>query len=354
MGQVINGLALCAGAAGLELGVAAALGEHYRAIAYVERAAEAACLLADHMAASLLAPAPIWDDVKTFDGKPWRGVVDIVTAGFPCQPFSVAGLRRGHEDERHLWPHIARIIGECQPGIVFLENVPGLLTTGTPDGRYAYEHVEGDLRALGFQVAAGIFSAAEVGAPHQRERLFILAVADGRCEHVNVQQRPARRELTGSRAELGHSRHGAGCAEQRGQCEVTASIAGQAGGTVGDADQPGLERRVRSERQCGDKRIAWPPGPQDTDAWAAVLRERPDLAPAVADTKNGKSRQVGIAPRFSDAYSITAQPGIRNLADELPGQVAGLPRVARLRILGNAVVAATAHKAFCTLWRELN
>ena len=77
--------------------------------------------------------AVVWDDVATFDGRPWRGAVDIVTAGYPCQPFSVAGKRRGAEDPRHLWPHVARIVGEVEPPFVFLENVAHHLRLGFPE-----------------------------------------------------------------------------------------------------------------------------------------------------------------------------------------------------------------------------
>lgn len=115
-----------------------------------------------------LDPAPVWDDVATFDGRPWRGAVDIVTAGYPCQPFSVAGKRRGADDPRHLWPHVARIIGEAEPPFVFLENVAHHLRLGFPE-------VAGGLVGMGYRLAAGLFTAAEVGAPHKRERLFILA-----------------------------------------------------------------------------------------------------------------------------------------------------------------------------------
>src|SRR5690606_13441465 len=111
----------------------------------------------------------------------WRGVVDCLTAGFPCQPFSCAGKRAGVDDPRHLWPHVHRVIEEAQPGIVFLENVPGLLTVRCPDGRTAAQLVFDELAGLGYTIAAGLFSAAEVGAPHLRKRLFILgAMADAR------------------------------------------------------------------------------------------------------------------------------------------------------------------------------
>ena len=92
-----------------------------------------------------------------------------------CQPFSVSGKRGGVDDPRHLWPHIARVVQETQPEWCFFENVPGLLSTRTPDGGYAYQIVEHDLHEMGYEVEAGLFSAEEVGAPHRRIRLFIMA-----------------------------------------------------------------------------------------------------------------------------------------------------------------------------------
>ena len=112
---------------------------------------------------------PIWDDVRTFDGRAWRGVVDIVSAGFPCQPFSVAGKQKGGDDERNLWPETARIICEVEPRWVFLENVTGLLT-----GAGYFGVVLRDLAALGFDAEWGCISAAETGAPHKRNRLWVV------------------------------------------------------------------------------------------------------------------------------------------------------------------------------------
>lgn len=113
--------------------------------------------------------APIWNDVTTFDGKPWCGLVDIVTGGFPCQPFSLAGKRREGADKRNMWPDTARVIGEVRPAVALLENVPGLasgyLTT-----------VIGDLATLGYDAIWGVLPAAAVGAPHLRRRLWIVAV----------------------------------------------------------------------------------------------------------------------------------------------------------------------------------
>ena len=161
------GLSLCAGAGGLDLGLALAE-PGYRAVGYVERDAFAAAVLVARMEDQTLDQAPVWDDLADFDGRPWRGAVDLVSAGYPCQPFSVAGRRRGTEDPRHLWPHVARVISECGPVWVFLENVPNHLNLG-------YREVRSELEGLGYGVTEGLFTAAEVGAPHRRQRLFVLA-----------------------------------------------------------------------------------------------------------------------------------------------------------------------------------
>ena len=169
----MNGLALCAGIGGLERGVADALrsrGVDYRTVAHVERDAYAASVLVARMEDAALDQAPIWDDVTTFDARPWRGVVDCVTSGIPCQPYSSAGKRKGHADERALWPELVRIVRECEPALVFVENVARFL-----------KHSEGLFNALGdlgFECAPPLLStAAEYGAPHLRERIWPPSVS---------------------------------------------------------------------------------------------------------------------------------------------------------------------------------
>lgn len=125
------GLSLCAGAGGLDLGLAIAC-PRYRTVGYVERDAFAASIIVARMEDAALDHAPLWDDIASFDGRPWRGAVDIVTAGYPCQPFSVAGKRRGADDPRHLWPHVARIIDEVEPPFVFLEMSPIISASASP------------------------------------------------------------------------------------------------------------------------------------------------------------------------------------------------------------------------------
>ncbi len=155
-------LSLCAGVGGLDLGIRMAQ-PNARTVCFVEIEAFACEILATRMEDASLDEAPIWTDLRTFDGKPWRGLVDCITAGYPCQPFSVAGKQKGKDDPRHLWPDVFRVVQEISPKLCFFENVPGHLRLG-------FEQVHDDLSSLGYCVKAGLFSAAEVGASHKRER----------------------------------------------------------------------------------------------------------------------------------------------------------------------------------------
>jgi len=127
-------------------------------VCHVERNGFAAAALVARMADTSLAAAPVWDDLRSFDGRPWRGRVHLVSAGYPCQPFSLAGNRLGADDPRHLWPDVARIVREVSPEWCFFENVPGHLSLG-------FDHVAGELQGMGYRVAACVVSAVEVGAP---------------------------------------------------------------------------------------------------------------------------------------------------------------------------------------------
>jgi hypothetical protein len=113
----VNVLALCAGIGGLELGVKFARPDAH-AVCYVEHDRDAVRVLRQRIAAGDIDDAPIWNDVRTFDGMPWRGCVDLITAGYPCQPESTAGKRLGHEDERWLWADVWRIIRDVEPRYV--------------------------------------------------------------------------------------------------------------------------------------------------------------------------------------------------------------------------------------------
>jgi DNA (cytosine-5)-methyltransferase 1 len=117
----------------------------------------------------ILEPFPIWDDVRTFDGKPWRNIVDVVSGGFPCQDISCAGKGKGIDGARSgLWKEMARIIGEVRPKYVFVENSPMLITRGLAV-------VLGDLAEMGYNARWCRLSAANIGAAHKRDRVWIMA-----------------------------------------------------------------------------------------------------------------------------------------------------------------------------------
>jgi DNA (cytosine-5)-methyltransferase 1 len=162
----MNELALFAGAGG---GI---LGGHllgWRTVCAVEWEAYPASVLCARQNEGLLPSFPIWDDVQTFDGKPWRGIVDVISGGFPCQDISSAGKGEGINGKRSgMWKHMARIVGEIRPKFVFVENSP-LLT------RRGLGTVLGDLASMGFNAEWGVLSASAVGANHKRERIWICA-----------------------------------------------------------------------------------------------------------------------------------------------------------------------------------
>jgi len=181
-------LALFAGAGG---GI---LGGHllgWRTVCAVEREPYAASVLAARQNDGLLPAFPIWDDVCTFDGRPWRGIVDVVSGGFPCQDISAAGKGAGIYGERSgLWEQMARIIGEVRPRYVFVENSPLLVGRGLV-------RVLADLAEMGFDARWGVVGASDVGAPHRRERCWIVANATGEQHEgaPHAQRRPTSPQL---------------------------------------------------------------------------------------------------------------------------------------------------------------
>ena len=316
-------LSLCSGVGGLDLGLRMAV-RSARTVCFVEREAFCCEVLATQMEAGRLDTAPVWTDLRTFDGRAWRGAVDCVVSGYPCQPFSVAGKRAGESDERHLWPEVARIIGECEPALVFLENVAGHLRLG-------FGTVLADLAALGFDAEWGLFRASDVGAPHRRERLFVLAYR--RCEHEHLQQRPHGPEPAAEGGGLEHAQQPRRETPRLG-CDLDAGSEPEAGRrAVADPEGHGRREREQGERPergaaargAGCQLPPWPPGPDDRAAWSRVLAGRPDLAPA-------------------------AEQPLRGLADEFPNR---LVRVDALRAYGNAVVPEQAALAFTELWRRV-
>jgi len=391
-------LSLCAGYGGLDLGLTLALGERgIRTVCYVEREASAAATLVARMEDSALDQAPVWDCLETFDGAAWRGAVDIVSAGFPCQPWSQAGKRQGTDDERWLWPAVFRVVVDVAPGLVMLENVPGLVTG------HGLEYVLSDLAEAGFDAEWGYFSAGEVGASHRRQRVFILADAGhgkgrfrGGADGVQIQAPDASEAMADAEGYLRRTpRHGGPeppdgtsevgdaercpmawvrtCGEQEPYAHAGARLSGCGSNSVlppgpraihsdmrqlrGDALGRGAERsmpNVRDACERGSDLSLFPPSPADRDGWARILAEYPDLAPAVGDTPNSKcTREQKTATARQQRKCATAgtdtqrpeapQPALRGVADGCPG------RVDRLRMLGNGVVPLQAAYAFQVL-----
>ena len=158
---------LCSGYGGLELGIKRVF-PRTKTVCYVEGEAFAVQHLIKKMEEGRLDQAPIWSNLITFDGSKWRGKVDLITGGFPCQPFSYAGSQKGTKDERHLWPEVSRIISEIRPKYIFLENVPGVIKWILPD-------ILKDLSKMGYNASWCVIRASDTSAPHRRSRWFLWA-----------------------------------------------------------------------------------------------------------------------------------------------------------------------------------
>tara|TARA_R110002072_G_scaffold6235_9_gene37250 strand:- start:216 stop:1103 length:888 start_codon:yes stop_codon:yes gene_type:complete len=163
----LNVISFCSGYGGIERGLDLA-GTDHRVLAYVEIEAYAIANLVNKMESGQLDAAPIYTDLKTFPAHLFRDCVDLITGGYPCQPFSAAGRRKGEEDPRHLWPYIRKHINAIRPTQCFFENVEGHISLGLSS-------VLSDMEEDGYSTTWGVFSAAEVGAPHQRKRVYILS-----------------------------------------------------------------------------------------------------------------------------------------------------------------------------------
>jgi DNA (cytosine-5)-methyltransferase 1 len=300
----INHISLCTGYGGIDLGLRSVF-PTCRTVAAVEIEAFAIENLVAKMEAGDLDSAPVWTDLHTFPFAKFRGLVDILSGGFPCQPFSHAGSRLGVEDPRHLWPAIARGIGECRPTAVFFENVDGIASAKSPGYSSVLHHVLSDLESLGYRATAGLFTAQEVGSPHIRKRWFILGLADS--NHADG-------EPTGKV-------RGGGCQrwEEPHRC-----------GGLADSVCEGLERHTGhvndSIRQV---RRSQSSGPIAEGGLQARWPARPG------------DEQHEWEPRR------TSQPRLGGNAD---GSAA---RVDRLRLLGNGVVPQVAARAFESLFEEL-
>lgn len=248
-------LALFAGAGGGILG-GKLLG--WRTVCAVERDAYAAAVLAQRQNDGLLDIFPIWSDVETFDGRPWRGIVDVVSGGFPCQDISCAGKGAGIEGKQSgLWSEMARIIGEVRPRFAFVENVPALTARGL--GR-----VLGDLAEMGYDAEWCVLGAHHVGAPHKRERIWILAADTNSSRELQSQGMftdERRRTCNGGEGVAyseGINRRASVCKAQQEQYR---NLFGYRRGDISNADHSGCEEQWESvttkSKQCSIECGSW-------------------------------------------------------------------------------------------------
>ena len=366
-------ISLFSGIGGLDLGIGAAI--KTRTVAYVEREITCARVLAERASEGLLDEAPIYSDIRTFPTEVFAGKVDGIIGGFPCQPFSVAGLQRSADDPRNMWPDTIRLIREIRPSFAFLENVPNLVVHKS---RY-FGTILGDLAEAGYDAEWGCFTASEIGASHRRERVFILAHAKeyGVQEPRPTDQSESRHPPTASVSdgkELAYSEHyGQPTSEIRRSQQGEVHNRGKEGqdstrqleGVCSTGDAPeelaysdssgsrediqqaelrttGTEQSPSDSGKTGqgedDKKQGWgdgyiyrpglpefPPGPGDP-RWGWIIEHYPELAPARCKVHETES-------------------SVRNVDDA--GKIED--RVAALMMLGNAVVPAQAEHAFRTL-----
>lgn len=304
-------ISLCAGYGGIDLGLKRVL-PNLRTVAFSEIEAYAVANLVAKMEAGFLDAAPVWTNLKTFPWKEFRGKVDILSGGFPCQPFSAAGRRRGDEDPRHLFPYIKRGIALLRPSIIFLENVEGIISSKLGEGwndragTSVLLHVLRELERLGYKAEAGIFSASEIGAPHQRKRVFIMAYSD--------QGRSSKERM-----------------------DISST-----GSPKYSSESGGIWPARRGENQR-----EWEPS-------------------RTISNSNSKRTQISIEGNESGKSKSKCNTS-RTVESSLGGDVDGDPdwmdygdlcesvcnRTDELRLLGNGVVPSTAERAFRVLWEKI-
>jgi DNA (cytosine-5)-methyltransferase 1 len=341
--KTITHVSLCAGYGGIDLGLGRAI-PNLRTIAFSEIEAFACANLVSKMEAGLLDAAPIWTNLKTFPWADFRDRVDILSGGYPCQPFSAAGKRLGKEDPRHLWPWIADGIAAMRPRVCFFENVEGHISLGLRE-------VIEDLERLGYNSTWGIFSASEVGAPHQRKRVFISAHCKSNVRSIE-ETGDWRQVSSGGGSEAWPSRPG----QPQHEWEPPR--------VVGNSTKQGLPF---SGVECGAVQ----------QSGSEQESERSDESMAhthgTSSGSNGKYRgQLGLQPqgganRRDERDTERTENGICQAQPSLGGDSDGYPdwmdyaelyvtsdnRTDELRLLGNGVVPATAERAFRVLLNQI-
>jgi site-specific DNA-cytosine methylase len=293
--QSLTTLSLCTGYSGIERGLELA-GEALNVLAHVEIEAFAIANLVAKMEEGKLAPSPIWTNLKTLPVEPFRDRVDLITGGYPCQPFSAAGKRAGTDDPRHLWPYIREIIESVRPVRCFFENVEGHISLGLRE-------VISDLEGLGYKTAWGIFSASEVGAPHRRKRVFIMA-DDMRGGLQNTPNEPSE-----------------GRAESEASLGTRATLQSQASGNgkAELADSQGIERRqgyqnsTGVDERSGEGKIHITTGLRESGRSTELADSLANSISAAARDNSGTSTDKGREPSAVGSASLRQAHG-----EELP------------------------------------
>ena len=295
-------LSLCSGAGGLDIGIERGSGGTAFPVCYVEREITAAATLASNITQGTLADAPIWSDLKTFDFTAWRGHVEGIVGGYPCQPFSQVGPKLGEADPRNLWNWIEAGIKAVRPIWCFFENVSGHLSLG-------FTTVAESLRGMGYEVAATLVTAEETGAPHRRERLFILAYTESERHERSAFKRKADIAIG---------------AEPNGR--FTESGGSMANTSGNGRKKEGVRRSSASGRPTGEMELPsrFPYGPTDP-GWMDV--------------------PGGLQPSLLKSEFHRLDDGMGAWVD--------LSRQDRLRIAGNGVVPDAAAVAWCEIWEAI-
>ncbi len=310
-----NCLSLCAGIGGLELGLRI-LWPELRTVCHVERESFPAAVLCARMAEQALDPAVVADDLQSFDGRPWRGIIHCIAACPPCQPFSAAGRRKGKADERWLGEDFLRIVDEVRPEVIVMENVPGFLTGGLDAILGGLERIE-----AGWSAEWGLFRAdATVRSPHRRERFFLVAERAVADSSDDLRWRGKRREEAGTWQDGERGRRPSGGSER---------LADSGSNGLEDNEQTGATAGATSGQfdpmaDSDGGRFAWPPGPEDRDGWRDYIAAG------------------GPAPSL---------PGIRRGIDGVPEELEYAKD--RLRALGNAVIPIASAYAVAKLVERL-
>lgn len=339
-------ISIATGSGGLEHGIELA-GTSIRIELYVEVEAIVVENLAQKMERGLLAPALIWLNLKTFDPGPYRDKIHGITAGYPCPPFSVAGRRKGKEDPRHLWPYIFGCAITIRPLWIWLENVPGHISLG-------FRQVRSELRSIGYEVEAGIFSAKEVGSPQDRKRLFILAVDHTRIDRLKQEFEISTRRYS---PEPSGERSGSRLADSNNYGEQQSS-----------RDNKKSRRRLvnRSEGLANSSGVSLSEQndkidakPDEENAWQIFKCGGSQLG----NTDNeGLQRWLGplVEERSGEWLAWPAGRGAEQFEWEPPRIESNLGHVFNgynfredlLRMAGNAVIPAVSCKAWKTLWKK--